>query len=98
MMDTTDILWTKPSELSFFGALGIPLILAPPVGSQEKFNRRWLINNGVGMDQRDTASLRDWLWDSIKHGWFAKSAIQGFVEMPIQGTFNIEKIIDRSCG
>ncbi len=29
-MRTTDILWTKPSELSFYCGLGIPIIMAPP--------------------------------------------------------------------
>ena len=39
---TTDVLWTKPSELSFYTALGMPIIIAPPVGSQEDFNQKWL--------------------------------------------------------
>ena len=26
---TTDVLWTKPSELVFYAALGIPIIMAP---------------------------------------------------------------------
>lgn len=98
MLDTTDILWTKPSELSFFAGLGVPLILAPPVGSQEVFNRRWLKNIGSATDQRSPNSLRDWFWDSIRHGWFAKMAMLGFVEMPLQGTINIENVIDRTCG
>ncbi len=34
----TDILWTKPSELSFYAALGMPVIIAPTIGSQEEFN------------------------------------------------------------
>jgi len=38
----TDILWTKPSELSFYCALGIPIVMSPIIGSQEKFNRKWL--------------------------------------------------------
>jgi len=29
---------TKPSELSFYTALGIPIIMSPTLGSQEKFN------------------------------------------------------------
>lgn len=93
LMKTTDVLWTKPSELSFFAALGIPLILAPPVGSQEKFNRRWLKNIGSGYDQKNPAYAHEWFWDSINNGWFAKDAMQGFVEMPLQGTHNITQII-----
>src|SRR5439155_23097484 len=26
----TDLLWTKPSELTFFGALGLPLVFSAP--------------------------------------------------------------------
>lgn len=95
-MNTTDILWTKPSELSFFAALGIPLLLAPPVGSQEKFNRRWLINNGAAYDQKDPAFIDQWLWDGLEQGWFAKDAMSGFVEMPLQGTHNIGKLVEDS--
>ena len=87
------MLWTKPSELSFFAELGIPLILAPPVGSQEKFNRRWLINIGSGYDQKNPAFAHEWFWDSVNNGWFAKDAMAGFVEMPLQGTHNITQII-----
>ena len=49
----TDILWTKPSELSFYCALGLPIIIAPPIGSQEDFNRAWLLSLGSGIDQED---------------------------------------------
>ena len=35
----TDVLWTKPSELSFYAGLGIPIIMAEPLGAQERCNR-----------------------------------------------------------
>jgi len=35
----TDLLWTKPSELSFYSGLGVPIIMAPSIGSQEDYNR-----------------------------------------------------------
>ena len=37
------MLWTKPSEMTFYAALGIPLILAPPLGAHERYNRRWAL-------------------------------------------------------
>ena len=49
----TDILWTKPSELSFYSALGIPIIMSPTLGSQEKFNRRWLHEIQAGIRQEN---------------------------------------------
>ena len=52
----TDILWTKPSELSFYSALGIPIIIAPSIGSQEDFNKRWLLKSGFGNLQENPVS------------------------------------------
>ena len=60
LLAETDILWTKPSEMTFYGALGLPLLLSPPVGAQERYNRRWAVENGAGLEQRDPrfAALR----------------------------------------
>ncbi len=48
-----DILWTKPSELSFYSGLGIPIIIAPPVGSQEDLNKKWLLRIGAGIEMEN---------------------------------------------
>lgn len=45
-----DVLWTKPSELSFYAALGLPLCLAPAVGVQEERNRAALAARGLALD------------------------------------------------
>jgi UDP-N-acetylglucosamine:LPS N-acetylglucosamine transferase len=89
----TDILWTKPSELSFYTALGIPIIIAPPVGSQEEFNQRWLLKSGFGIMQENPAHISQWFFDWLENGYFAEAAMQGFVEGKKMGTLNIEKII-----
>jgi hypothetical protein len=91
----TDILWTKPSELSFYAGLGIPIVLAPCIGSQEEFNRKWLLHVGAAMAQEDPKYADQWLFDSIYAGDFAEMAMQGFVEIEKMGTYNIEKIIKR---
>jgi len=91
----TDILWTKPSELSFYSALGIPIIIAPPIGSQEEFNKRWLLNSGFGVLQRNPSFINQWLFDWLERGHLADAAMQGFVEGNKLGTLNIEKIC---CG
>ena len=96
ILRVTDILWTKPSELSFYCALGLPIIIAEPLGSQEKFNRKWLINIGSGVDAENIKYTNEWLFDWLKSGWLAEAAMQGFFEAPKYGTFNIEKIICRS--
>jgi hypothetical protein len=86
---TTDILWTKPSELSFYCALGIPIVMAPPIGSQEDFNREWLLNVGAAMDQYDPRYTHEWLFDYLKDGWFAEAAMHGFLDAEKMGTYNI---------
>jgi hypothetical protein len=89
----TDILWTKPSELSFYSALGIPLIIAPPIGSQEEFNKRWLLKSGFGLFQENPIYLEQWLFDWLEKGYLAEAAMQGFIEGEKLGTINIQKII-----
>ncbi len=89
----TDILWTKPSELSFYTALGIPIILAPSIGSQEDFNRKWLLRLGSAMDQDNPNYADQWLFDYLESARFAEAAMEGFVEAEKLGTYNIQKII-----
>jgi len=91
----TDILWTKPSELSFFAALGIPIIISPSIGSQEEFNMRYLLKSGFGIFQENPNYVREWLFDWRDQGYLAEAAMQGFIEGEKLGTINIQKII---CG
>ncbi|MBI5621782.1 hypothetical protein HY933_02895 [Candidatus Falkowbacteria bacterium] len=90
---TTDVLWTKPSELAFFSGLGIPIIMAEPIGAQEIFNQQWLRAVGSGIDQQDPRYAHQWLPDWIESGWLAEAALQGFLDAPKFGTYNIEQII-----
>lgn len=89
LLHTTDILWTKPSELSFYTALGIPLIIAPPIGSQEKFNKEWLMTLDAGIPQQDPSLAHEWLFDCLQSGFLAKAAMAGYREAPRWGTWNI---------
>ncbi|MCU0653459.1 MAG: hypothetical protein MUD10_04330, partial [Candidatus Pacebacteria bacterium] len=75
-----DILWTKPSELSFYSALGVPIIVAPPIGSQEDFNKSWLLKSGFGIEQEDLHCIGEWLGDWLVQGYLAEAAMEGFVE------------------
>lgn len=89
----TDVLWTKPSELSFYSGLGLPIIMAEPLGSQEHYNRRWLLGIGAGVDSKNPNYVEEWLFDFLDSGWFAEAAMQGFLDAPKMGTYNIEKLI-----
>jgi len=90
----TDVLWTKPSELSFYAGLGVPIILAPTIGSQEDFNKRWLLHIGAAISQEDPKHTDQWFIDLLNGGDLAEIAMQGFIEIEKMGTYNIEKIIN----
>ena len=94
----TDLLWTKPSELSFYGALGIPLILTRPVGTHERFNRRWLRRLGVGLKQEKRRHARGWLGEWLADGTLAGAAWSGFVRMPKEGTYRIARHLREPSG
>ncbi len=89
----TDILWTKPSELSFYCALGLPIIISTPVGSQEDFNREWLLGVGAGVDSLDPNYVDEWLPDLLESGRLARAAMDGFLNAEQMGAYNIDKII-----
>ncbi len=93
ILSKTDILWTKPSELVFYAGLGIPFIIAPPIGSQEVSNRRWLLDRGAGIDQQKPELTYQWLPDLIEEGILAEAAMQGFVEISRDGVENIIKLV-----
>lgn len=89
----TDILWTKPSELSFYAELGLPIIIAPTIGSHEDFNKRWLIKSGFGLTQENPDYVNQWLYDWLSEGYLAEAAMEGFVEGQKFGVFNIKHVI-----
>ncbi|HZJ41462.1 MAG TPA: hypothetical protein VFD51_00355 [Patescibacteria group bacterium] len=91
----TDILWTKPSELSFYSALGLPILMSETVGSQEKFNRESLLAQGAGIDSLDPKYVKQWLPDMLNSGRLARAAMDGFLNGENQGTYNIEKILSK---
>jgi hypothetical protein len=91
ILRTTDVLWTKPSELSFYSALGIPIIIAPPLGCQEMFNRTWLETIGGGLVQGDPAYTHEWFFDWVKSGWLAEAAMSGFLG---GSQFGVQSIMD----
>ncbi len=93
----TDALWTKPSELSFYAALGLPLILDDPVGDHERANARWVLAAEAGVvrpaDNDMGPQILAWLGD----GTLASCARQGFARLPRGGATAIaETVFNRS--
>ena len=89
----TDILWTKPSELSFYCALGLPIIMTPSIGSQEKFNEKWLHEIHAGIKQENPDFTHQWLFDLLRKGILAETAWSGFLKARKLGLYKIMDIL-----
>jgi hypothetical protein len=88
-----DVLWTKPSELTFYAALGLPLVLSPPVGVQETYNFRWAVENGAALAQHAPAAAADWLREWLESGTLAGAAWNGFTRLPKRGLYRIVRAL-----
>jgi hypothetical protein len=89
LLARTDVLWTKPSELTFYAALGLPLVLATPVGVHERYNRRWAREAGAGLKQRDGRFAAQWLADWLTDGVLAQAAWAGYMALPKFGLYRV---------
>ncbi|MCU1281622.1 MAG: hypothetical protein JWM53_5168 [bacterium] len=85
----TDALWTKPSELAFFAALGLGLVLSPAVGEHERLNARWAMEHGAALRQHQPEGAAHWLADWLADGTLAQAAWSGFRSLPKQGLYEI---------
>jgi hypothetical protein len=96
----TDLLWTKPSELTFYCGLGIPILLSKPIGTHEEINKRWLSEIHAAIEPPASERYIDeWLFDLRLNGRLAEAAWDGFLKAPKLGTYNIEKIVrEELCG
>jgi hypothetical protein len=92
-MRTTDVLWTKPSELSFYCGIGIPIIMAPHIGSQEDYNQSWLLEIQAGFPQQDPQYTDQWLLDLVRAGRLADAAWNGFLKARKYGTYKIQEVL-----
>ena len=89
----TDILWTKPSEMSFYTALGLPVIMTMPLGSHEDYNKEWLEHLGGGIREEDPRYCNDWLFYWLESGRLAEAAFSGYLEALTLGAYNIEDVV-----
>lgn len=90
----TDVLWTKPSELSFYCGLGIPILMAPPIGTHEELNKRWLQEIHAGGEPAGPEKYcHEWLFDLRENGRLAEAAWDGFLKARTLGTYKIERLV-----
>ncbi len=93
IMRDTDILWTKPSEMSFYCGLGIPIIIAPPIGPHEIYNQRWLRDLGAGLHQSDPRYCSEWITDYLIDGKLSLAAWDGFLYARKLGVNKIQEVL-----
>jgi hypothetical protein len=99
LLRETDVLWTKPSELCFYPALGIPLVMSAPLGAHEERNLETVLRVGAGQREQNPRAAVEWLTDWANNGLLALNAFQGYFHMPRMGTENIKRLLfapDRS--
>jgi hypothetical protein len=93
LLAEADVLWTKPSEVSFFAALGVPLVLGHPVGAHERYNRRWVLHHGAGLKQESARHAWGWLREWLEDGTLAAAAWAGYTLLPKHGTYRIADVV-----
>ena len=93
LLARTDVLWSKPSEITFFAALGLPIVCAPPVGVHESWNQRWAVERGAALQQYEPSTAGDWLGEWIKDGTLANAAWNGFNALPSLGLYEIADVL-----
>ncbi len=98
LLARTDVLWTKPSELVFYAALGLPLVLATPVGVHERYNRRWVRENGAGLKDREVRFAAEWFTDWLADGVLAAAAWAGYMQLPKFGLYRILEVVAGAQG
>jgi hypothetical protein len=96
LLTTTDILWTKPSEITFFAALGLPLVFSWPMGVHERYNRRWAMHAGAGLKQSEPRFAADWIGEWLSDGTLAAAAWSGYMRLPKFGLYRIVETLQNA--
>jgi UDP-N-acetylglucosamine:LPS N-acetylglucosamine transferase len=97
LLSRTDVLWTKPSELSFYAALGVPLILDDPVGDHERANARLVLDAQAAVLRPPREAVAHAISDGLSRGAFARAAENGFRRLPRNGTERIAETVFNHC-
>ncbi len=95
-LKSTDLIITKPSELVFYAALGMPMIFLPPIGSHEARNREYLIENGCAVDLPDVSQFPGWLGENRKNEKLLNLAEEGYRSLPRKGVSEIHELVTAS--
>ena len=92
-LESADLLWTKPSELVFYGALGLPVVLDEPVGDHECANRRWCRAQGVGIIGPPDGAVTSWLEGAPDRSELSAAAEMGAQRLEALGAHRISRTV-----
>ena len=98
MLAGADVLWTKPSEMTFFAGLGLPLLLAPSLGKHEEHNARTVLRRGAALRAGSARHAARWLPGLLADGRLAAAAWAGWRRLPSHGTRRILSLVAGESG
>lgn len=91
-LKSTDVMITKPGEMVFYAALGIPLVFLPPIGAHEEKNRDYLFENGCAVNMVPASDFSGWLEKSRRKGLLLELAENGYMKLPKNGSVAIDEL------
>ena len=59
------------------------------------FNKIWLKTVGAGIAQDNPKYTNEWLFEWLDSGWLAEAAMEGYIDAPKYGAYNIAQIISQ---
>lgn len=92
-LKSTDVMITKPSEMVFYAALGIPLVFLPPIGAHEAKNRDYIFEKRCGVNMVRPSDFAKWILGSRCSGMLMELAENGYNNLPKTGTFEIDELV-----
>lgn len=92
-LKSSDVVVTKPSEMVFYAALGIPMIFLPPIGAHEARNREYLLESGCASDMISIPDFAKWLFEARRSGLLLELAENGFRKLSREGADKINEIV-----
>jgi hypothetical protein len=68
--------------------------MTPSIGSQEKFNAKWLFEIQAGIRQENPEYTDQWLFSLLRQGLLADAAWAGFLKARKLGNFKIREVLE----
>ncbi len=94
-LKSVDLMITKPGEIIFYAALGIPMVFLPPIGAHEAANRDYLLGNKCAVEMGAVSDFARWLEESRRSERLLTLAEMGYRNLPKTGTFEVDEIVSR---